>query len=257
MTWIFQLFAFVVAHSSLAGAHAGRGGAERHVIRHAHGVSHRRQAVLNISNTTQIDQKTATMDEGFFTTTNFYDKLAMTSKGIEQSHPPSDNDVESQVCPTFCCHLNLSCVYNTLHEVDCACADGSPSDDTCDITQSAPSRRERKNPWEQVMRMRAPVRSVCISQTLRNKTECKLHCHIYDIDDFTYSISGAYNGSAQHTGYESVSGGPCLIFIHVNTSYPELQPVVDKAMQYIGIIALAAFVTFICVLARQRDRDIK
>eukprot|EP00058_Branchiostoma_floridae_P005623 XP_002591111.1 hypothetical protein BRAFLDRAFT_108720 [Branchiostoma floridae] len=233
--------------------HAAGDGTAGHTILHANGAIHGRQKMLTISvpNATQAAQKPA-KNEGLFST-QFY---ATTSKAMGQSHTlfNSADKISSQFCPTFCCHLNISCFYNTQHRADYACVDGSPSRDvTCDITQSAPS--ERKKYWKRVMHMRTPITSVCVSETLNNQTDYKLHCHIRDIQDFTYSIGGVYNRSAWYPGHESVWGRPCLVFIHVNTTYPELEPVIDKAMAYIGIIALVGFVGFICVLARHRDGD--
>ncbi|XP_019614114.1 PREDICTED: uncharacterized protein LOC109462058 [Branchiostoma belcheri] len=217
-------------------------------------VPYRQKTTENFSNVPLITQRTAVNDGGLHSTP-FYNTMASTTKGIGESHTSSDNNAEkvaSRLCPAFCCHLNISCVYNAYHDADCACANVSSSDDdTCRITQSAP-RKRKNSEWERVMHMRTPVLGVCISSQTpnTNNTEYKLHCHIEDIDDFTYSISGTYNGSARYPGYK-----PCLVFVHVNASYPELEPRLDKAMGYIGVIALGLFAGFICVLARQRDGD--
>eukprot|EP00058_Branchiostoma_floridae_P005629 XP_002591117.1 hypothetical protein BRAFLDRAFT_109630 [Branchiostoma floridae] len=148
--------------------------------------------------------------------------------------------LSSPVCPAFCCSVNVSCHYTyDIHlKPRCACADSGNGTNTCSVPGSSDMS------WMPVLQRPPWVQGTCMgSWTEResdNITGLKLHCHVDQVDDFTFTVV--------HWNVTPPGGAfpfrPCIVFVHVNNTEPAhyVKTTVDIVIQYFGFGLIFLFI---------------
>ncbi|CAH1239272.1 Hypp5780 [Branchiostoma lanceolatum] len=149
----------------------------------------------------------------------------------------------SIVCPEFCCFVNVSCHYTyDIHlKPRCGCADsGVSANDTS--TCSVPDNSDMS--WMPVMKRPPWVQGTCMGSVTKrgsdNTTGIKLHCHIDQVEDFTYTVV--------HWNVSTPEGAlpyrPCIMFVYVNNTEPPhyKKTTVDIVIQYFGFGLIFLFI---------------
>ncbi|XP_019614162.1 PREDICTED: uncharacterized protein LOC109462105 [Branchiostoma belcheri] len=149
----------------------------------------------------------------------------------------------SSICPEFCCFMNVSCHYTyDIHlKPKCGCADAGVADNDTN-TCKVPGNSDMN--WMSVLERPPQVQGTCMGSVTKrssdNATGLKLHCHIDQVQDFTYTVL--------HWNVSPPGGAfpfrPCIMFVYVNNTEPPhyVKTTVDIVIQYFGFGLIFLFI---------------
>ncbi|XP_078617257.1 uncharacterized protein LOC144885247 [Branchiostoma floridae x Branchiostoma japonicum] len=191
-----------------------------------------------LKRTTREPQNFPTTDEPLWNSTFLSSSFARLQRGGISLQ--RGGILSSPVCPAFCCSVNVSCHYTyDIHlKPRCGCTDTANGTNTCSVPGSSDMS------WMPVLQRPPWVQGTCMgSWTEResdNTTGLKLHCHVDQVDDFTFTVV--------HWNVSPPGGAfpfrPCIVFVHVNNTEPAhyVKTTVDIVIQYFGFGLIFLFI---------------